>query len=203
MDILFKGNTRRTTEATNANMTSSRSHAIFQIFTRITDKNKGTDYDILESKLSLIDLAGSERGTVTENRGLRLVEGAKINRSLLALANCINALGDANKKGMFIPYRDSKLTRLLKDSLGGKSRTVMICASSPAGSQFEETLNTLKYANRAKEIKIQASQNKRLVSMHVSEYKAIIEDLRKEIDNLRGQVTSGTDNTNNYINSEI
>lgn len=161
---------------------------------------------MLESKLSLIDLAGSERGTVTENRGIRLKEGAKINRSLLALANCINALGDANKKGMFIPYRDSKLTRLLKDSLGGRSKTVMICATSPASSQFEETLNTLKYANRAKEIKIEASQNKRLVSMHVSEYKAIIDDLRKEIDNLRSQVTQEPTyerTSNDIVNSEM
>lgn len=103
MNILFEGNRRRTTESTNANLTSSRSHAIFQIFLRIQDKKKGTKITALESKLSLIDLAGSERGTVTENRGIRLKEGAKINRSLLALANCINALGDQNKKGMFIP----------------------------------------------------------------------------------------------------
>ncbi len=82
----------------------------------------------------MIDLAGSERGTVTENRGLRLREGAKINRSLLALANCINALGDQNKKGIFVPYRDSKLTRMLKDSLGGNSKTLMMCSISPASS---------------------------------------------------------------------
>lgn len=103
--------------------------------------------------MSLIDLAGSERGTVTENRGLRLREGAKINRSLLALANCINALGDKAKKGFFVPYRDSKLTRLLKDSLGGNCKTVMIANISPSSSQFEETINSLKYANRAKNIK--------------------------------------------------
>lgn len=169
MNILMDGNRRRTTESTNANMTSSRSHAIFQIFCKIVDRKKGPKINLLESKLSLIDLAGSERGTVTENRGIRLKEGAKINRSLLALANCINALGDKNNKGKFIPYRDSKLTRLLKDSLGGNSKTVMICNTSPASSQFEETLNTLKYANRAKEIKIVATQNKRLVSLHVSE----------------------------------
>lgn len=82
----------------------------------------------------MIDLAGSERGTVTENRGLRLREGAKINRSLLALANCINALGDKTKKGIFVPFRDSKLTRLLKDSLGGNCKTVMIANISPASS---------------------------------------------------------------------
>lgn len=203
MQILIEGNKRRTTESTNANLTSSRSHAIFQIFTKIVDKKKGTSYDVLESKLSLIDLAGSERGTVTENRGVRLREGAKINRSLLALANCINALGDSNKKGMFIPYRDSKLTRLLKDSLGGRSRTVMMCAVAPSSNGFEETINTLKYANRAKEIKIQAGQNKRLVSMHVSEYKQIIDDLRKEIESLRCQVPIGGQERNDTSSSKI
>ena len=102
----------------------------------VTSRNKvkNTDVENLIGKLSLIDLAGSERGTVTENRGIRLREGAKINRSLLALANCINALGDKSKKGFFVPYRDSKLTRLLKDSLGGNCKTVMIANISPASS---------------------------------------------------------------------
>jgi len=133
--------------------------------------------------LSLIDLAGSERGTVTENRGLRLREGAKINRSLLALANCINALGDKTKKGVFVPYRDSKLTRLLKDSLGGNCKTVMIATISPSSSYFEETINTLKYANRAKNIKTkQLYANKKIVQFHIAEYKNIINDLRHEIE---------------------
>jgi len=132
MNLLTAGNKRRTTEATNANQTSSRSHAIFQIVISVRDKLKNTTIDILTGKLSLIDLAGSERGTVTENRGIRLLEGAKINRSLLALANCINALGDKTKKGFFVPYRDSKLTRMLKDSLGGNCKTVMIANISPA-----------------------------------------------------------------------
>lgn len=86
-------------------------------------------------------------------------EGTKINRSLLALANCINALRE-NKKGVYVNFRDSKLTRLLKDSLGGKNKTVMIVTISPANSQFEETLNTLKYANRAKEIETKPIKNK-------------------------------------------
>jgi kinesin family protein 18/19 len=137
MNLLLLGNKRRTTEATNANQTSSRSHAVFQINVSKVSKTKNTNVETLIGKLSLIDLAGSERGTVTENRGIRLVEGAKINRSLLALANCINALGDKNKKGFFVPYRDSKLTRLLKDSLGGNCKTVMIANVSPASSQFE------------------------------------------------------------------
>ena len=185
MNLLLMGNKRRTTEATNANQTSSRSHAVFQINVIKTPRTKNTSVQTLTGKLSLIDLAGSERGTVTENRGIRLMEGAKINRSLLALANCINALGDKNKKGFFVPYRDSKLTRLLKDSLGGNCKTVMIANISPASSQFEETINTLKYANRAKNIKTKALTNKKLVSIHISEYKNIINDLRQQIEQLK------------------
>ena len=113
------------------------------------DKASGTVANIKVGKLSLVDLAGSERAANTQNRGARLVEGANINRSLLALGNCINALGEKGNKGNFVPYRDSKLTRLLKDSLGGNCRTVMIANISSAESSFEETLNTLKYANRS------------------------------------------------------
>ena len=99
MSLLHQGNKRRTTEATNANQTSSRSHAIFQVIIGRTERTRATAYEAVYSKLSLIDLAGSERGTSTGNRGMRMMEGAKINRSLLALANCINALGDKAKKG--------------------------------------------------------------------------------------------------------
>ena len=96
--------------------------------------------------------------------------GANINRSLLALGNCINALGEKGNKGNFVPYRDSKLTRLLKDSLGGNCRTVMIANISSAESSFEETLNTLKYANRAKNIKTNVQRNVLNVNYHISEY---------------------------------
>jgi len=192
MNLLTSGNKRRTTEATNANQTSSRSHAIFQIMVSQRDRTKNTQLDVFQGKLSLIDLAGSERGTVTENRGIRLWEGAKINRSLLALANCINALGDKSKKGFFVPYRDSKLTRLLKDSLGGNCKTVMISNISPASSQFEETINTLKYSSRAKNIKYKVQPNKKMVSIHIAEYKSIIADLRNEIDVLKNQLHRGS-----------
>ena len=101
MNLLQQGNKRRTTESTNANVTSSRSHAVFQIYLAGRDKTKGTDVEVVCEKLSRIDLAGSERGTVTENRGIRLKEGSKINTSLLSFANCINALGDKAKKGIF------------------------------------------------------------------------------------------------------
>ncbi len=184
MKLLQTANNRRTTEATKANETSSRSHAILQLTVYKKPHAAGFEFEQKVGKLNMIDLAGSERGSVTENRGIRLFEGAKINRSLLALANCINALGDKSKKGTFVPYRDSKLTRLLKDSLGGKSRTLMLCAIAPGSVMFEETLNTLKYANRAKEIKVQVEENKKVVELHIAEYKGIIEDLRKEIEEL-------------------
>jgi len=119
-DIMFqlrKGNKQRTTESTNANETSSRSHAILQVIVEHKERNSGTEAEVRVGKLSLIDLAGSERASATLNRGIRLIEGANINRSLLTLGNCINALSEANEKGnnkAYIPYRDSKLTRLLK-----------------------------------------------------------------------------------------
>merc|ERR1740116_374543 len=104
----------------------------------------------------MIDLAGSERASATNNKGMRRIEGANINRSLLALGNCITALSSAVS---FVPYRDSKLTRLLKDSLGGNCKTVMIANISPADFTYEDTLNTLKYANRAKNIKTRVERN--------------------------------------------
>ena len=199
MNMLTIGNKRRTTEATMANAESSRSHAICQIMLVTKDRVKNTEEEHLEGKLSLIDLAGSERGNVTENRGLRLREGAKINTSLLALANCINALGDKTKKGFFVPFRDSKLTRMLKDSLGGNCKTVMIATISPAGTQYEETINTLKYANRAKNIKMRVEPNKKMVSQHISAYKNIIADLRDEIDKLKAQLQTDIANKANPL----
>ena len=134
MQLLREGNRKRTKEATYANEASSRSHAVLQVTVENKDKSHGTDSDINIGKLSLIDLAGSERASATLNRGKRLIEGANINRSLLALANCINALCTQTESGgnQHIPYRDSKLTRLLKDSLGGNCRTVMIANISPS-----------------------------------------------------------------------
>ena len=140
MSLLAKGNRNRRQEPTAANKESSRSHAVLQIMVEQRERN-GTNLKV--GKLSLIDLAGSERASNTKNRGIRLKEGANINRSLLALGNCINALGQ-NTKGSFVPYRDSKLTRLLKDSLGGNCRTVMIANIAPNTKAFDETLNTLK-----------------------------------------------------------
>eukprot|EP00755_Sulcionema_specki_P007929 Sspe_Gene.39538::Locus_19075_Transcript_1_1_Confidence_1.000_Length_2056::g.39538::m.39538/K10401/KIF18_19; kinesin family member 18/19 len=189
MELLQRGNSHRTTEPTEANAQSSRSHAVLQVSVFSSDKADGVVGKVSHGKLNLVDLAGSERGAATHNRGMRMVEGANINRSLLALGNCINALAE-KAKGAFIPYRDSKLTRLLKDSLGGNCRTVMIANVSPSHVSLEETLNTLKYANRAKNIKAKVSRNVISVQYHISQYTRIINDLKAEIIDLRAQLTA-------------
>lgn len=192
VECIRNGNKRRTCEPTMANETSSRSHAVLQIFVEFRDKASGIEAEIISGKLSLIDLAGSERASTTKNRGIRLIEGANINRSLLALGNCINALCENSEKGskIYIPYRDSKLTRLLKDSLGGNCRTVMIACISPSYSSFEETHNTLTYANRAKNIKTHVQRNVVNVQHHIAKYTSIISQLRSEVTELRSQLHS-------------
>ncbi|CAO2640690.1 Chromosome-associated kinesin KIF4 [Lemmus lemmus] len=150
VDCLERGNNSRTVASTAMNSQSSRSHAIFTI--SIEQRKKNDKNSSFRSKLHLVDLAGSERQKKTKAEGNRLREGININRGLLCLGNVISALGD-DKKGSFVPYRDSKLTRLLQDSLGGNSHTLMIACVSPADSNLEETLNTLRYADRARKIK--------------------------------------------------
>ena len=204
LKILKRGNRNRTQEATGANETSSRSHAILQVSIEYKDKNSGIDFEIKYSKLSLIDLAGSERASATQNRGIRLIEGANINRSLLTLGNCINALCDAMSKGIkkpYVPYRDSKLTRLLKDSLGGNARTVMIANVSPSINTFDDTYNTLKYANRAKNIKTIVTRNVLNAQYHISNYVNIINNLKNEIAQLKQQIS--TKNKTITINENI
>ena len=201
LKILKRGNRNRTQEATGANETSSRSHAILQVSIEYKDKNSGIDVEIKFSKLSLIDLAGSERASATNNRGIRLIEGANINRSLLTLGNCINALCDASMKGNkkpYIPYRDSKLTRLLKDSLGGNARTVMIANVSPSINTFEDTYNTLKYANRAKNIKTFVTRNVLNAQYHISNYVNIINNLKAEVSQLKQQLQMRDGGSNTY-----
>ncbi|XP_064635833.1 kinesin-like protein KIF18A [Lineus longissimus] len=185
MGLLLDGNRNRTQHPTDANAESSRSHAVFQIFVRQRDRTAATHVDHRIAKMSLIDLAGSERATVTKNCGTRFREGANINRSLLALGNVINALADGKVKSQHIPYRDSKLTRILKDSLGGNCRTVMIANISPSSLSFEDTYNTLKYADRAKHIKAEVKSNVVSVDLHVHRYEKIIDDLRQEIIELK------------------
>ncbi|KAL9700673.1 hypothetical protein quinque_004114 [Culex quinquefasciatus] len=153
LELLALGNQNRTQHPTDANAESSRSHAIFQVHIRMVDKTTGQKKTV---KLSMIDLAGSERAASTKGIGIRFKEGANINKSLLALGNCINKLADGLKH---IPYRDSNLTRILKDSLGGNCQTVMIANVSPSSLTYEDTYNTLKYASRAKKIRTTLRQN--------------------------------------------
>lgn len=181
-----QGAVARTTASTQMNHQSSRSHALFTILierqTSIPmmhdESNLISDLETLTSKLHFVDLAGSERLKRTGATGERAREGISINCGLLALGNCISALGDKTKRATHIPYRDSKLTRLLQDSLGGNSRTLMIACVSPSDRDFMETLNTLKYANRARNIKnkiqINQDQTSRTITL-----------LRKEIASLQ------------------
>lgn len=180
MDVIIRGNCNRTVSATEANLTSSRSHAVLQVY--ITQNPHVSDiYEkSTRSVLSIIDLAGSERASSTKNKGVRLNEGANINKSLLALGNCINALCDT-RRSPHIPYRDSKLTRLLKFSLGGNCKTVMIVCVSPSSRHYDETLNALKFANRAKEIKTKVARNRTTVMKHVGSYMKIISDQKRKI----------------------
>ncbi|KAK9092872.1 hypothetical protein Syun_027783 [Stephania yunnanensis] len=153
LELLNQGNSRWKTESTEANATSSQSHAVLEITVKRRQRNQYQN-QVIRGKLALVDLAGSERASETNNHGQKPRDGANINRSLLALANCINALGKQQKKGLaYVPHRNSKLTRILKDGLSGNSRTVMIATVSPSDNQYHHTVNTLKYVDRAKEIK--------------------------------------------------
>uniref|UniRef100_A0A7N6FKV1 Kinesin-like protein n=1 Tax=Anabas testudineus TaxID=64144 RepID=A0A7N6FKV1_ANATE len=181
LEALDSGNRNRTQHPTDMNATSSRSHAVFQIYLRQQDKTASLNPNVCVAKMSLIDLAGSERASATNAKGARLREGANINRSLLALGNVINALADPKSKKAHIPYRDSKLTRLLKDSLGGNCRTVMIANVSPSSKSYDDTHNTLKYANRAKEIKSSLKSNVVSLDSHIGQYAVICEKQRQEI----------------------
>lgn len=183
MDIIVRGNEYRTMSPTEANATSSRSHAVLQINVSSKLRNASTNEAHTMATLSIIDLAGSERASATKNRGERLIEGANINKSLLALGSCINALCDPRKRN-HIPYRNSKLTRLLKFSLGGNCRTVMIVCVSPSSAHFDETQNTLRYANRAKNIQTKVTKNIFNVNRHVKDYLVKIDEQRHLIDEL-------------------
>ncbi|XP_064077549.1 kinesin-like protein KIF19 isoform X2 [Macrobrachium nipponense] len=188
MRLLTKGNKERTCEPTAANKTSSRSHALLQVNVR-QSLTKGDGEEVKNGRLFMVDLAGSERAKQTQNKGKRLQEGAHINRSLLALGNCINALAEGRAK--YVNYRDSKLTRLLKDALSGNCRTVMIAHVSPCHNHREETRNTLVYADRAKNISKNVRKNVLDVSYHVSQYQTIIAELKDEIDRLKGKIETG------------
>ncbi|XP_068136147.1 kinesin-like protein KIF13B isoform X2 [Hyperolius riggenbachi] len=184
--LMSEGNKSRTVAATNMNEESSRSHAVFNIILThtITDVQSGTSGEKV-SKLSLVDLAGSERATKTGAAGERLKEGSNINKSLTTLGLVISALADqgaGKNKNKFVPYRDSVLTWLLKDSLGGNSKTAMVATVSPAADNYDETLSTLRYADRAKNIVNHAVVNE-------DPNARIIRELREEVEKLRVQLT--------------
>uniref|UniRef100_A0A674AJZ7 Kinesin-like protein n=1 Tax=Salmo trutta TaxID=8032 RepID=A0A674AJZ7_SALTR len=185
LEALDYGNRNRTQHPTDMNATSSRSHAVFQIYLKQQDRTASLNPNVRVAKMSLIDLAGSERASATNAKGARQREGANINRSLLALGNVINSLADPKSKKAHIPYRDSKLTRLLKDSLGGNCRTVMIANISPSSKSYDDTHNTLKYANRAKKIKSSLKRNVVSLDSHIGQYAVICESQREEIVQLK------------------
>ncbi|KAM5298987.1 kinesin-like protein KIF27 isoform 5-T5 [Ctenodactylus gundi] len=166
MSLLETGNAARHTGTTQMNEHSSRSHAIFTISlcqlektTEAAEDGSWYPHRHIVSKFHFVDLAGSERATKTGNTGERFKESIQINSGLLALGNVISALGDPRKKSSHIPYRNAKITRLLKDSLGGSAKTVMITCVSPSSSDFDESLNSLKYANRARNIRNKPTVN--------------------------------------------
>uniref|UniRef100_A0A8C3TT91 Kinesin family member 13B n=1 Tax=Catharus ustulatus TaxID=91951 RepID=A0A8C3TT91_CATUS len=184
--LMSEGNKSRTVAATNMNEESSRSHAVFKIILTHTlyDVQSGTSGEKV-GKLSLVDLAGSERATKTGAAGDRLKEGSNINKSLTTLGLVISALADqaaGKNKNKFVPYRDSVLTWLLKDSLGGNSKTAMVATVSPAADNYDETLSTLRYADRAKNIVNHAVVNE-------DPNARIIRELREEVEKLREQLT--------------
>ncbi|XP_074820359.1 kinesin-like protein KIF1A isoform X8 [Natator depressus] len=187
-DLMDSGNKARTVAATNMNETSSRSHAVFNII--FTQKRHDAETDVTTekvSKISLVDLAGSERADSTGAKGTRLKEGANINKSLTTLGKVISALAEMDsgpnknkkkKKTDFIPYRDSVLTWLLRENLGGNSRTAMVAALSPADINYDETLSTLRYADRAKQIRCNAVINE-------DPNNKLIRELKDEVARLR------------------
>nr|XP_012545906.2 kinesin-like protein unc-104 isoform X4 [Bombyx mori] len=186
-DLIDEGNKARTVAATNMNETSSRSHAVFTIF--FTQQRHDVTTNLMSekvSKISLVDLAGSERADSTGAKGTRLKEGANINKSLTTLGKVISALAEISaskskksKKADFIPYRDSVLTWLLRENLGGNSKTAMIAAISPADINFDETLSTLRYADRAKQIVCKAIVNEDANAKLIRELKEEILKLRE------------------------
>ena len=170
------GTANRKTASTNMNQDSSRSHSLFTIYIETAEAVKEGKQMIKAGKLNLVDLAGSERSSKTGATGQTLKEGIKINLSLTALGNVISSLVDG--KSAHIPYRDSKLTRLLQDSLGGNTKTVMIAACSPADYNYEETLSTLRYAARAKAIKNKPRVNEDPKDALLKEYELEIRKLK-------------------------
>ncbi|KAK0453879.1 kinesin-like protein [Armillaria borealis] len=198
-EIVLLGNSRRTQSPTHANETSSRSHAVLQVHITQAPRTASLSEQRTVATLSIIDLAGSERAAATTNMGQRMVEGANINKSLLALGNCINALCESGGGVRHVPYRNSKLTRLLKFSLGGNCKTVMIVCVAPTSNHFDDTHNTLVYAERATKIKTKVvTRNVVNVDRHVGRYVEAITRLNTEIAELKAKL-AGKNNSENDI----
>ncbi|XP_025833622.1 kinesin-like protein unc-104 isoform X4 [Agrilus planipennis] len=210
-DLIDEGNKARTVAATNMNETSSRSHAVFTIFFTQQRYDSTTNLSTEKvSKISLVDLAGSERADSTGAKGTRLKEGANINKSLTTLGKVISALAEISaskskksKKADFIPYRDSVLTWLLRENLGGNSKTAMIAAISPADINYDETLSTLRYADRAKQIVCKAVINEDANAKLIRELKEEIAKLRELLKNEGIDVHEGPDGKVIYEKKEI
>ncbi|XP_014600360.1 PREDICTED: kinesin-like protein unc-104 isoform X5 [Polistes canadensis] len=207
-DLIDEGNKARTVAATNMNETSSRSHAVFTIFftQQRQDSTTGLATEKV-SKISLVDLAGSERADSTGAKGTRLKEGANINKSLTTLGKVISALAEIaatkkKKKADFIPYRDSVLTWLLRENLGGNSKTAMIAAISPADINYDETLSTLRYADRAKQIVCKAVVNEDANAKLIRELKEEIQKLRELLKQEGIDVQEGPDGKVTYEKKE-
>ncbi|XP_069736257.1 kinesin-like protein KIF27 isoform X2 [Phaenicophaeus curvirostris] len=195
ISLLESGNAARHTGTTQMNEHSSRSHAVFTISIcqkQSAESQKNTDaaqdsswksVQMIASKFHFVDLAGSEKVTKTGNTGERLKESIQINSGLFALGNVISALGDPKRRSVHIPYRDAKITRILKDSLGGNAKTVMITCISPSSSDFDESLNSLKYANRAKNIRNKPVINYNPVQDRINEMELEIRLLREALQN--------------------
>ncbi|EGO01696.1 hypothetical protein SERLA73DRAFT_103626 [Serpula lacrymans var. lacrymans S7.3] len=198
-EIVLQGNSRRTQSPTHANETSSRSHAVLQVHVTQAPRTASITEQRTMATLSIIDLAGSERAAATSNMGQRMVEGANINKSLLALGNCINALCESGGAIRHVPYRNSKLTRLLKFSLGGNCKTVMIVCIAPTSQHFDDTHNTLLYAERATKIKTKVvTRNVVNVDRHVGQYVEAINRLNMEVAELKAKL-AGKINTEGDI----
>lgn len=193
-EIVLLGNSRRTQSPTHANATSSRSHAVLQVQVSQAPRTAALSEERTVATLSIIDLAGSERAAATSNMGQRMVEGANINKSLLALGNCINALCESGGAVRHIPYRNSKLTRLLKFSLGGNCKTVMIVCVAPTSAHFDDTHNTLIYAERATKIKTKVvTRNVVNVDRHVGQYVEAINRLNIQVEELKAKLAGKRD----------
>lgn len=187
--IMTLGHKNRSVGATNMNEHSSRSHAIFTITIECSEKGVDGNMHVRMGKLHLVDLAGSERQAKTGATGQRLKEATKINLSLSTLGNVISALVDG--KSTHVPYRNSKLTRLLQDSLGGNSKTMMCANIGPADYNYDETISTLRYANRAKNIKNKARINEDPKDALLRQFQKEIEELKKKLE--EGEEISGSD----------